>query len=113
MATDKRGVQQIKTMGGIVDGRRTRTSAGALLELSMLEMEKTRLTKELERAQRRSLEIQARVLEIETKQVRLQRFVDRPIAVFSSANSVMGSATPLPIHTAPAEQRMKRRSLAY
>ena len=40
MVTEKRGVQQIKTMGGIVDGRRTRTSAGALLELSMLEMEK-------------------------------------------------------------------------
>jgi hypothetical protein len=112
MATDKRGVQQIKTMGGIVDGRRTRTSAGALLELSMLEMEKTRLSKELERAQRRSLEIQARVLEIETKQVRLQKFVDRPIAVFT-ANSAMAGATPFPIHTAPAEQRMKRRSLAY
>jgi hypothetical protein len=112
MATDKRGVQQIRTMGSIVDGRRTRTSAGALLELSMLEMEKTRLTKELERAQRRSVEIQTRVLEIETKQVRLQRFVDRPIAAFT-ANGAMGAASPLPIHTAPAEQRMKRRSLAY
>ena len=112
MAIDKRGVQQIKTMGGIVDGRRTRTSAGALLELSMLEMEKQRLTKEMERAQRRSLEISARVLEIETKQIRVQRFVDRPIAP-SPANSAMEAATPLPIHTAPAEQRMKRRSLAY
>ncbi len=112
MVTEKRGVQQIKTMGGIVDNRRIRTSAGALLELSMLEMEKQRLSKEMKRAEQRCLEIQARVLEIETKQVRLQRFVDRPLAVFS-ANGTMGAATPLPIHTAPAEQRMKRRSLSY
>lgn len=112
MGTDTRGVQQIKTMGSIVDGRRTRTSAGALIELSMLEMEKQRLTKELERAQRRGLDIQTRVREIETKQVRLQRFVDRPIAAFQ-ANGALGAASPLPIHTAPVEQRMKRRSLTY
>lgn len=112
MSADKRGVQQIKTMGSIIDNRRSRTSAGALLELSMLEMEKQRLTKERDRAQRRSLEIQARVLEIENKQVRLQRFVDRPIAVFQ-ANGTMGAASPLPIHAAPTEQRMKRRSLTY
>lgn len=107
----KRGVQQIKTMGGIVDNRRTRTSAGALLELSMLEMEKQRLTKEMKRAEQRCVEIRARVHEIETKQVRLQRFVDRPIIAFQ-ANAALGAASPLPVHTAPTD-RMKRRSLSY
>lgn len=110
MSSDKRGVQQIKTMGGIVDARRIRTSAGALLELSMLEMEKQRLMKEMKRAERRCIEIRARVAEIETKQVRLQRSVDRPYAE-TQANQAL-AAMPLPIHTAPTD-RLKRRSLAY
>ncbi len=111
MVTEKRGVQQIKTMGGIVDGRRTRTSAGALLELSMLEMEKQRLTKEMKRAENRCLEIRARVAEIESKQVRLQRFVDRPIVAFQDPAAAL-AATPFPIHTAPTD-RIKRRALSY
>jgi hypothetical protein len=111
MVTEKRGVQQIKTMGGIVDGRRTRTSAGALLELSMLEMEKQRLSKEMKRAETRCLEIRARVTEIESKQVRLQRFVDRPIVAFQDPSAAI-AATPFPIHTAPAD-RLKRRALSY
>jgi predicted nuclease with TOPRIM domain len=110
MATEKRGVQQIKTMGGIVDGRRIRTSAGALLELSMLEMEKQRLMKEMKRAEQRCLEIRGRVTEIETKQVRLQRFVDKPISE-TQANQAL-AATPFPVHTAPTD-RLKRRALAY
>lgn len=110
MTTDKRGVQQIKTMGGIVDGRRTRTSAGALLELSMLEMERQRLMKEMQRTERRCTEIRARVAEIETKQVRLQRFVDKPYGEMQ-ANQAL-AATPFPIHTAPTD-RLKRRALAY
>ncbi len=111
MATDKRGVQQIKTMGGIVDGRRVRTSAGALLELSMLEMEKQRLTTEMNRADNRSAEIRARVHEIDTKQLRLQRFVERPLAAYQ-AGQVLAAASPLPIHTAPTD-RLKRRALSY
>ncbi len=111
MATEKRGVQQIKTMGGIVDGRRVRTSAGALLELSMLEMEKQRLLKEMKRAQQRCSEIQARVADIETKQVRLQKSVKKPYGE-TLANQAM-AATPLPIHTAPGGDRLKRRALAY
>ena len=43
MATEKRGVMHIKTMAALVYARRARTSAGALLELAMLEMEKQRL----------------------------------------------------------------------
>jgi hypothetical protein len=111
VATEKRGVRQIKTMGGIVDGRRVRTSAGALLELSMLEMEKQRLSAEMKRAENRCIEIRARVTEIETKQVRLQRFVDRPKAAFQT-NQSLGTASPLPVHSTPTD-RLKRRALAY
>ena len=78
VVTDKRGVQQIKTMGGIVDVRRIRSSSGALLELSMLEMEKQRLIKEMLRSEQRCVEIRGRMAEIETKQARLQQFVDKP-----------------------------------
>lgn len=111
MATEKRGVQHIKTMAGIVDVRRTRSSSGALLELSMLEMEKQRLKKEMLRSEQRCVEIRGRMTEIETKQLRLQRFVDGPIGEFQT-NPSLPSASPLPIHTAPTD-RLKRRQLSY
>lgn len=114
MATEKRGVVHIKTMAGLVDVRRTRTSAGALLELSMLEMEKQRLKKEMLRAENRSSEIRDRMSEIETKQRRLQLFVDRPMTEVQSTvtPTSLGAAPPLPIFTAPTD-RLKRRALAY
>ncbi len=122
MATEKRGVQQIKTMARLVDARRIRTSSGALLELSMLEMEKQRLSKEMRRAEQRCLEIRNRMAEIETKQQWLQRFVDRsvgeilqtqPMANSSGwSGTALAAASPLPIHSAPTD-RLKRRQLAY
>ncbi len=114
MATDKRGVMHIKTMAELVDVRRSRTSAGALLELSMLEMEKQRLKKEMVRAENRGAEIATRMREIETKQCRLQSFVERPVMDFPSAQSstAPGAAPPLPIFTAPTDG-LKRRALAY
>ncbi|MGQ0708629.1 MAG: hypothetical protein ACT4NV_02660 [Rhodoferax sp.] len=98
-------MQHIKTLAGLVDGRRARTSAGALLELSMLEMEKQRLTKEMERSERRCSEIRGRIAEIQAKQQRLQRFVDRP-------QGELAAAAPLPIHAEPSG-RLKRRQLTY
>ena len=118
MANEKRGVQQIKTMARLVDARRTRTSAGALLELSMLEMEKQRLLKEMQRAEQRCLEIRTRMADIETKQQWLQRFVDRSVGEILQGQPIAtnsawsGSALPLPIHSAPTD-RLKRRQLAY
>lgn len=107
MATEKRGMQHIKTMAGLVDGRRTRTSSGALLELSMLEMEKQRLMKEMQRSEQRCAEIRARMTGIEAKQHRLQRFVDKP-----HGEQVLPAASPLPIHSEPTS-RLKRRQLSY
>jgi hypothetical protein len=112
MAAEKRGVLNIKTMAGLVDGRRIRTSAGALLEMSMIEMEKQRLKKEMLRAELRSAEIRARLAELEVKQHRLQLFVERPNIDIQYNIPVFGAASPLPIHTAPTD-RMKRRQLSY
>lgn len=111
MATETRGVQHIKTMAGLVDGRRTRTSSGALLELSMLEMEKQRLMKEMRRSEQRCAEIRGRMTEIEAKQHRLQRFVDKPYGE-AQTNQALPAASPLPIHSAPTD-RLKRRQLSY
>ncbi len=111
MASEKRGVQHIKTMAGLVDARRTRTSAGALLELSMLEMEKQRLVQEMQRAERRCAEIRARVADIEKKGLRLQRFVEK-VNSDAQAPQVFTAASSFPIHSAPAD-KLKRRRLSY
>ena len=109
MAHDRRGVQQIRTFAGLVDRRRARTSAGALLELSMLEMEKTRLMLEMQRAERRCAEIRRRRAEIDAKQHRLQRFVEKPNGEAPQSET---AAAPLPIHTVPVD-KLKRRRLSY
>ena len=115
MAFDKRGVQHLKTLAGLVDGRRSRTSSGALLELSMLEMERQRLTKEVERAARRGAEIRGQLAEIDRKQLRLQRFVEKRTAGAAAASAgpaLLPASSPLQIHTAPAD-KLKRRQLSY
>ncbi len=112
MAADKRGVLNIKTMASLVDGRRIRTSAGALLEMSMIEMEKQRLKKEMLRAEQRSAEIRARMAELDVKQVRLQLFVERPSVDIQLSAASLSAAQPLPIFTAPTD-RLKRRQLSY
>lgn len=111
MATEKRGVLHIKTMAGLVDSRRSRTSSGALLELSMIEMEKQRLMNEMRRSEQRCVEIRGRMVEIETKQRRIQQFVDKPFGEMQ-ASQELPPASPLPIHSAPTD-RLKRRQLTY
>lgn len=111
MAAEKRGVQHLKTMAGLVDGRRTRTSAGALLELSMLEMEKQRLVLEMQRAGRRCAEIRGRLIEIDKKGLRLQRFVEK-LSGEVQASQAQTDASPLRIHSPPTD-KLKRRRLSY
>lgn len=74
-----RTVTNLKTMAGLVDARRARTSSGALFEWAILETEKGRLTQEIERAQRRAEDIRRRLTEIGEKQSRLEQFVKRPL----------------------------------
>lgn len=108
---EKRGMQHIKTMAGLVDGRRTRTSSGALLELSMLEMEKQRLVQEMRRAEQRCAEIRGRLTEIDKKGLRLQQFVEK-LNGEAQAPQARTVASPLPIHSTPTD-KLKRRRLSY
>jgi len=112
MAADKRGVQHLRTLGGLVDGRRSRTTSGALLELSMLEMERQRLTKEVQRAELRGTEIRARLAEIDRKGLRLHRFVEKRSVEASAPEAASSGPSPLPILSAPAD-KLKRRRLSY
>lgn len=78
MAGSLRGLQSIRTMGVLVDKRRARTTAGALLELSAMANEKLLLQNEMTRWQRRSIEIQHRLAEISAKEKRLLALVQDP-----------------------------------
>jgi hypothetical protein len=78
---EQRGVRSIRTMGALVDSRRTRTAAGALLELSAIANEKLLIQKELERWTRRHAEIQARLGEIAAKETRLMSIVQSQSAI--------------------------------
>ena len=111
MAFEKRGVQHLKTLAGLVDVRRTRTCSGALLELSMLEMEKQRLMKEMHRAERRGAEIRGRLAEIDKKGLRLKRFVYK-CSEEVPAPEARAASSPLRIHSAPTD-KLKRRQLSY
>ncbi len=93
MLTEQRGVRSIRTMGALVDSRRTRTAAGALLELSAIANEKLLIQKELERWTRRHSEIQTRLGEIASKEARLMALVQKennaslPVETASSFSS--------------------------
>lgn len=103
MAGARRNLRSLKTMGALVDGRRIRTSSGALLELSILANEKERLNKELAVAAHRQEEIVARLSEIVAKERHLQAFVKNPEMVSKVCA------------TAPADtgRRMKSKEFAY
>jgi hypothetical protein len=84
---ERRSIQSIRTMGALVDSRRTRSAAGALLELSAMANEKMLLHKELERWTRRHKEIQARLSDLGTKEQRLLALVQSKGAVAASTSS--------------------------
>jgi hypothetical protein len=108
MSIERRGVTHIRTMAGLSDARSSRTSHGALLELSMLGVEKLRLTAEIQRAERRCADIRKRIAQIDTKAQRLHCFVEKPSMDAPSA----ATADPFPIHTVPPS-KVKNRRLSY
>ncbi|MCW2313333.1 hypothetical protein [Rhodoferax antarcticus] len=107
MKIERRGVTHLRTMAGLRDARSSRTSHGALLELSMLEVEKLRLTGEVQRAERRCADIRKRIAEIDIKAQRLHLFVEKPSM---DAPDVVAAADPFPTHTLG---QVKRRRLSY
>ena len=91
MAFERKGVQGIRTMAALVDQRRTRTPAGALIELSALANEKLLLDREVARASRRGIEIQRRLKEIAAKEGRLMKFAQgrqRPEPAYPQSQSL-------------------------
>ncbi len=78
MAIIRKSLRGIKTMAGLMDRRRSRSAAGALVEMSVMANEKERLRQELASAQRRRAEIKARLAEIAEKESRLLQFVKNP-----------------------------------
>ena len=96
MDTIKKGLRSVKTVAGLSDRRRSRSAAGALLELSVLAREKERLSHELAAAERRRREIQYRLTEIVEKEGRLKNFIKDPpqIQKISPAKNTDASSRP-------------------
>lgn len=102
-----RTVMNLKTMAGLVDSKRARTSSGALFEWAMLEAEKGRLMQEMERVERRANDIRGRMAEIGEKQTRLERFVKKP-----SDDQQLAEPSALPSFSA-SDKRLKQWRLTY
>jgi hypothetical protein len=111
MSIERRGVDNLKTGIGVMNSRRDRTSAGALLELSMFAMERQRLGAEMRRAERRIREIAQRLSVIAFKGERLQRFVER-YPDPETGGVAKHAPSSLPIHVAPSGME-RRRVLTY
>lgn len=118
MASVKRSLRGIKTLNALVDQRRSRTSGGALMELSVMANEKVRLELELDRWRRRHAEITARLAEIAERESRLFEFVEKPAPIAPAAAA--GGSQRLPeAPVAPVAivsvngQRLRATELSY
>jgi anti-sigma factor RsiW len=106
MPADRRkSAHGIKTIRVLLDGRRVRTPAAALLELSALSNERERLRAELARWTRRQAEIGARLAEIADKEARLHSFLQLP------PGAAEGTTRALPLAEAP--RNLVSRELNY
>ena len=94
-------------MGALVDSRRTRSAAGALLELSAMANEKLLLNKELERWKGRHAEIQKRLAEIAAKEQRLMAMVQ------AAPGGAIAHAPAAPPIEPPPGQRVKIKEFSY
>jgi hypothetical protein len=113
MANETRGIRGIRTLAKLIDGRRARTPAGALLELSAMANEKQLLNREIERWARRHVEIEARLNEMAAKERRLMALVTGSGAVADSpaADPASKAATPVP---APAiDRKFRVQEISY
>jgi hypothetical protein len=115
MSFERRGVQGIKTMAALVDQRRTRTPAGALIELSALANEKLLLDREVSRAARRGIEIQRRLKEIAAKEDRLMKLAQgaAPAPEPVLETKPVPSATPRTPVEMPTSSRFKISEFTY
>jgi hypothetical protein len=115
MANEKRGLQGIRTMGALLDTRRARTPAGALLELSAMANEKVLLQNELKRQARRNIEINNRLAEIAAKEQKLLALVQDPASALACGKVETQAPTPAVAPTTPPDimQRIRVNELSY
>ncbi len=115
MALERRGVEGIRTMAALVDQRRTRTPAGALIELSALANEKLLLDREVARASRRGIEIRRRLKEIAAKEDRLMKLAQgaAPAPEPASQRLSAPSAAPETLVEMPTSSRLKISEFTY
>ena len=103
MGRARRGVQGLRTMGELVDSRRTRTAAGALLELSAMANEKLLLEQELGRWKARHVEIRRRLSEIAAKEQRLKAMVHSSPGGASAGVRTAPAPAKIPMEEAASE----------
>jgi hypothetical protein len=91
--TARRSATGIRTMRAVLDARKTRTPASALLELSALSYERDLLQRELDRWARRHAEITQRLADISVKETKLREIagLTPPTATESKPKPVSGS----------------------
>ena len=104
MPGGRKSLRSVKTMGAMVDGRRSRTTSGALMELSVLASEKDRLNKELTVAARRQAEIVLRLQDIAAKEERLRAFVKDPEMIAKVCPTIVPPE---------AARRVNRKEISY
>lgn len=116
MASEMKSIRGIRTMGRLVDGRRVRTPAGALIELSAIANEKQLLKRELDRYARRHVEIEARLTEIAAKEARLMAMATDPntmpvlpIRASSECRSAAAEIKP----EIPSDHKFKIHEISY
>ncbi len=107
MASERKGLPSVKTMGALLDNRRARTAGGAYLELSAMANERSMLRRELVRWQRRHAEIQNRLTEIANKEARLLGVTRREIPQHD-----VPAAGAIPQPPEP-KVRIKSRNISY
>jgi hypothetical protein len=115
VANEKRGIQGIRTMGALLDTRRARTPAGALLELSAMANEKVLLQNELKRQARRNAEINKRLNEIAAKEQRLLALVQDPASalVCGSVGAKASTAAAAAATSPDIMSRMRVKEFSY
>ena len=108
MRSAVKGSRPSRTLSALVDRRRTRTPAGALLELSAMASEKQLLTREVDRWNRRNGEIQARLADIADKERRLMAVVGGSIPDPSDVEAAKAVAA-----ATAAGSRIKVKEFSY
>lgn len=107
MSNARRGLPTVKTIGSLLENRRTRTCGDAYLELASITNERAMLRRELDRWLRRQSEIETRLAELAKKEDLLLAVTRR-----ESPGQALTAGEPKP-QLPSAKARIKSRDLSY